>query len=34
MAMAYEKEKDVAIKLSKFLQVTGHINQVLKPSKV
>jgi hypothetical protein len=32
--LSHEKEKDVAIKLSKFLQVTGIINQVLKPSKV
>jgi hypothetical protein len=31
---SYETEKDITLKLSKFLQITGIINQVLKPSKV
>jgi hypothetical protein len=33
-SLSYEKEKDVTVKLSKFLQIIGIINQVLKPSKV
>jgi hypothetical protein len=31
---SYEHEKDVANKLSTFLQITGIINQAIKPSKV
>jgi len=31
---SYEREKDVAKKLTKFLQITGIISQVVKPSKV
>jgi hypothetical protein len=32
--LSYEQEKDATKKLSKFLKITGIINQVLKPSKV
>jgi hypothetical protein len=32
--LSYEEEKDVAVKFSKLLQITGIISQVLKPSKV
>jgi hypothetical protein len=32
--LSYETEKDITSKLAKFLQITGIINQVLKPSKV
>jgi hypothetical protein len=33
-SLSYEREKDVTTKVSKFLQITGIINQVLKLSKV
>jgi hypothetical protein len=33
-SLSYEREKDITTKVSKFLQITGIINQVLKPSKV
>jgi hypothetical protein len=33
-SLSYEREKDVTTKISKFLQIAGIINQVLKPSKV
>jgi hypothetical protein len=32
--LSYETEKDITSKLSKFLQITGIINEVLKPYKV
>jgi hypothetical protein len=32
--ISYEGERDVKNKISKFLQVTGHINNVLKPNQV
>jgi hypothetical protein len=32
--LSYETEKDITSKFSKFLQITGIINQFLKPSKV
>jgi len=31
---SYEREKDVAKILTKFLQITGIMSQVVKPSKV
>jgi hypothetical protein len=33
-SLSYEGEKDVRTKVSKFLQITGIINQVLKPTNV
>jgi hypothetical protein len=33
-SLSYEREKDVTTKVSKFLQITGIINKVLKPSNV
>jgi hypothetical protein len=33
-SLSYETEKDITTKVSKFLQITGIISQVLKPSKV
>jgi hypothetical protein len=33
-SLSYERAKDVTTKVSKFLQITGIINQVLNPSKL
>jgi hypothetical protein len=33
-SLSYEREKEVATKVPKFLKITGIIDQVLKPSKV
>jgi hypothetical protein len=33
-SISYNNEKDVTVKISKFLQITGIINRTLKPSQV